>query len=252
MKLDGKVAVVTGGARGIGAAIAREFAREGAQVAIFDVAKREQAREVLDQIAATGRTAIYTEGSVTDRDAVSRMMEGTVAELGGLDILVNNAALNLRGHLIELTVEQIRRTWDVTLWGVVNCTQVAAQLMVKQGRGGNIISISSVQASRAAPRSSIYNGSKAAINQMSATWAVELAPHRIRVNVIEPGWIDTPGERAFMSDEDIYKEGANLLMGRLGSPEEIARGAIYLASNDGSYCTGTMLRIDGGYVLPED
>lgn len=123
--------------------------------------------------------------------------------------------------------------------------------MVSQGQGGSIIVISSVHASRPYPLATEYNAAKAAVNQMAATWAAELARHRIRVNVIEPGWIDTPGEREFYSEEQIRQMGAKLPLGRLGKPEEIARGVLFLASEeDSSYVTGSCLRIDGGFVLP--
>jgi glucose 1-dehydrogenase len=239
MKLAGKSAVVTGAARGIGAAIAREFAREGARVAIFDLSP--------PQISEPGMLQII--GDVSDRDSVERMVERVIDEFGSLDILVNNAAQSHRAPLLELSVEEVRRTWDVTLWGVFHASQAAARQMVRQGKGGSIIQISSVHASRPYVNASPYNGAKAAVNHMSATWALELTPHRIRVNTIEPGWIDTPGERAFLSDEQLRAAALDLPLGRLGAPEEIARGAVYLASDDAAYVTGAVLRIDGAYSL---
>ena len=122
--------------------------------------------------------------------------------------------------------------------------------MVKQNQGGAIVSISSVHAYRPFPRSTAYNAAKAAVNHMSGTWAAELAQYGIRVNVIEPGWVDTPGERAFFTEEQIREEGKKLPLGRLARPEEIAEAACYLASEQSSYVTGTVLRVDGGFVLP--
>ncbi len=239
MKLAGKNAVVTGAARGIGAAIARAFVREGARVTAFDLRPSGMSDGSILQIA----------GDVADRDAVQAMVDRTVEEFGSIDILVNNAAYSSRAPLLEMPVEEVRKTWDVGMWGVFHASQIAARHMVRQGRGGSIVQISSVHASRPYVNATAYNASKAAINHMSATWALELAPHAIRVNVIEPGWIDTPGERVFFTEAEIAEAGTKLPFQRLGTPDEIARGALYLASDDASYVTGTVLRIDGAYAL---
>src|SRR5262249_2013044 len=136
--------------------------------------------------------------------------EATAAEFGSVDILVNNAVTSRRAALLDLDPEDVRRTWDVALWGVLNCSQFTARKMVAQGRGGSILSISSVHAAQAYPNATAYNAAKAAVNHMSATWATELAPHRIRVNVIEPGWIDTPGERAYNTEDELREAGPTL------------------------------------------
>ena len=122
-------------------------------------------------------------------------------------------------------------------------------MMISQGSGGNIVVISSVLAHIPYVESSPYNGAKAAVNQMARTWALELAPHRIRVNTIEPGWIDTPGERAFATEEQLREEGAKLPLGRLGRPEEIAKAVAFLVSDDAAYITGSTLRVDGAITL---
>jgi glucose 1-dehydrogenase len=122
--------------------------------------------------------------------------------------------------------------------------------MIRQGGGGSIVMISSVHAFRPYANSSAYNGAKAAVNQMAFTWAIEVAPQGIRVNVIEPGWIDTPGERSSASEAAIEEAAGKLLMGRLGRAEEIAKAVVFLASDDASYITGACLRVDGGFVLP--
>jgi glucose 1-dehydrogenase len=180
---------------------------------------------------------------------MERMMEETASRFGSVDILINNAAKSIRKPLIELEVADVEKVWNVILWGTFHCSQLAARRMVAQGTGGNIVMISSVHASRAFPNSTAYNGAKAAVNHMAATWASELANDRIRVNVIEPGWIDTPGEREFFTEEQIREEGRKLPMKRLGTPEEIARAVRFLVSEDGSYITGACLRVDGGIVL---
>src|SRR5262249_11950645 len=158
-------------------------------------------------------------------------------------------AYSSRAPLIETSLEDVRKTWEVGLWGVFHASQLAARHMVRQGKGGSIIQISSVHASRPYINATAYNGAKAAVNHMSATWTLELAGHGIRVNVSEPGWIDTPGERVFLAEEQIAQAATKLPFGRLGTPDEIARGAVYLASDDASYVTGAVLRIDGAFAL---
>ncbi len=250
MSLSGKVAVVTGGARGIGGATAVELARCGADVVICDIGARESAAGTIREIEELGRRVIFTQANIGGRPAVERMMAETVEHFGRIDILVNNAAKSIRKPLVDLEVADVEQVWSVILWGTFHCSQLAARRMVAQGTGGNIVMISSVHAYRAFPNSTAYNGAKAAVNHMAATWATELAKDRIRVNVIEPGWIDTPGERDFYTEEQIRDEGAKLPLKRLGTPQEIAKAVRFLVSDDGSYITGACLRVDGGIVLP--
>ena len=240
--LQGKRALVTGAARGIGQAIAVELASEGAAVALCDISDAAQTT------AACGR-AMFRTADVSDRGAMEDLFVAIEQEFGGLDILVNNAVRSIRKPLVDLTAEDVDATWSVALRGVFHTTQLAARLMIKQAQGGNIVSISSVLAHVPYVNSSPYNGAKAAVNQMTRTWALELAPHRIRVNAVEPGWIDTPGERAFATEEEIQKQAADLPLGRLGRPEEIASAVAFLVSDDASYITGSVLRVDGGISL---
>jgi glucose 1-dehydrogenase len=250
VKLAGKVAIVTGGARGIGGSTAVELARHGADVSICDVSPRAGAEGVIRQIGELGRKSLFFQANVGDRAAVERMIAETAERLGRLDILVNNAAKSIRKPFLELETQDVEQVWRVILWGTFHCSQFAARRMVSQGEGGSIVMISSVHAYRPFPNSTAYNGAKAAVNHMAATWAAELAQHRVRVNTIEPGWIDTPGEREYFTEEQIREEGRKLPLGRLGTPEEIARAVRFLASDDASYITGTCLRVDGGFVLP--
>jgi glucose 1-dehydrogenase len=250
MKLEGKVALVTGGARGIGKASALAMAREGADIGICDLLEKE-GNETVAEIEALGRRAVLTLGDVGRRADCERFFEDVLAKLGRVDILLNNAAYSIRKSLLELKIEDVKKTWGPTLWAVFHCSQLAARQMVKQGEGGSIISISSVHAVRAYALSTAYNGAKAAVIHMSRTWAAELAPHNVRVNTIEPGWIDTPGERLYASEEEIRAAGEQLPLKRLGQPEDIARAVLFLASEeDSSYVTGSSFRIDGGYILP--
>jgi len=252
VKLANKVAIVTGSGRGIGRAAALELARNGADVVVNDLPRSETAEAVVREIQGLGRRALFFPGDVADRQRDQEMIDTAVRELGRVDILVNNAAFSARGAFLDLEPAEVERTWGVILWGAFHASQFAARQMVKQGEGGSIVMISSVHAYRPYALSTAYNAAKAGLNHMARTWAVELAGHRIRVNVIEPGWIDTPGERKFLSDDEIRERGKALLMRRLGTPEEIAKGVLYPVSpEDSSYVTGTCLRIDGGYVLPQ-
>ncbi|MCH2695066.1 MAG: SDR family oxidoreductase [Acidobacteriia bacterium] len=251
MKLKNKVAIVTGSSRGIGRATAIELARNGADIAVNALNHPDEGEEVVKEIKQLGRKAFLFQGSVANRSQNETMIQETLERLGRLDIMVANAAFSVRKPFLELEVEDVEKTWGVSLWGVFHCCQLAARQMVKQG-GGNIAIVSSVHASRPFPLSTAYNGAKAAINHMAATWASELAQHKIRVNVLEPGWIDTPGERAYSSDEQIREHGEKLLMGRLGTSEEMAKAILFMVSEeDSSYMTGSCLRVDGGFVLPQ-
>jgi len=249
MSLAGKCALVTGGARGIGQAVAIELARSGARVAFCDLCDHSGAAGTLAAMEETGHGGLFVQTDVSDRAAVERLFAQVIAEFGKLDILVNNAAANIRKPLIDLEVVDVEKVWNVSLWGVFHCSQLAARQMVKQ-RSGSITMISSVHACRPFPNSTAYNGAKAAVNHMALTWAAELAPHRVRVNIVEPGWTDTPGERAFFTEEQIREEGRKLPLGRLGRPEEIAAAVRFLVSEESAYVTGSCLRVDGGVVLP--
>ena len=250
MKLEGKVAIITGGARGIGKASALAMAREGADIGICDLLESE-GEETITEIEALGRRATFTQADVGKRADCERFFDDVQQTLGRVDILLNNAATSVRKPLIELEVADVEKTWGPTLWSVFHCSQLAARRMVKQGEGGSIISISSVHGVRPYPLSTAYNGAKAAVIHMSRTWAAELAQYGIRVNTIEPGWIDTPGEREYASDEEIQSLAAQLPLKRLGTPEEIAGLVVFLASDkDSGYVTGSSLRMDGGFILP--
>jgi glucose 1-dehydrogenase len=247
-RLTGKSALVTGASRGIGRAIAVEFAREGADVAVNHLGDAGEAEGVAEEIRALGRRALVYRADAGLRAEQEALFEETARAFGRLDIAVANAAFSIRKPLLELTVEDVERTWAVSLWGVFHTCQLAARRMAAQG-GGNIILVSSVHSFRPYPGASTYNGAKAAINQMAATWAVELAGAGIRVNVLEPGWVDTPGERTWLSEEELQAEGEKLLLGRLARAEEMGRAAAFLASEESSYMTGSVMRVDGGYSL---
>src|SRR5581483_2637393 len=232
MSLHGKVAFITGGARGIGRGCAIELARAGADIAFCDLSQSDDANHTCAAIAALGRRAEFFLADVADRPAVEKAIAETVERLGRLDILVNNAAKGLRRPFLEMEVAELARVWDVILWGAFHASQIAARQMVKQG-GGNIVTISSVHACRPYANATAYNAAKAGVNQMALTCASELAPHGIRVNVIEPGWTDTPGERLALTTDQIRDEGAKLSLRRVAEAEEIGKAVVFLVSDGG-------------------
>ncbi len=247
--LAGRTALVTGAARGIGRATALELARHGANVVLDEFVHLEEAQQVAAEVEAMGRQALVWKADVADRAAMERLFAAATERFGQLDIVVANAARNVRKPLLDLTVEDVAATWGVSLWGVFHACQLGARQMVKQGGGGAMVIVSSVHSFRPYAGASAYNGAKAAINQMAATWALELSPHRIRVNVLEPGWTDTPGERAYFTERQLAEGAGQVPLGRLAQPAEMAKAAVFLASDAASYITGSVLRADGGYSL---
>lgn len=235
-----KTAIVTGGARGIGGAAVARLRRDGYEVAVFDR---------LPENEAADRGSLYHCCDIGNRGQVEDGFARVLGKWGRVDVLVNNAAAGSRARLVDQPVSDVERCWGVILWGSWHCTQLAAREMIRVGEGGSIVSISSVMSEYTAPGSAVYSGAKAAINAMTRTWASELAPHRIRVNSIEPGWIDTPGERISFGDARIEAAGAGLPLGRMGLPEDIANAVGYLVSDQAAYVTGTILRVDGGFTL---
>ena len=250
MNLQGKVSIVTGASRGIGRAIAIALANAGADVAINYASHDAEAGEVAEAVRRAGRRALLLKADVSDASAVEHMVAETVAKLGQLDIAVTNAAYSDREPFYEADMAGFRRSVDVTMWGAFHTLHAATRQMIQQGRGGSIVIISSPHAFVAVPRAMAYNMSKAAIDQMARTAAIELVDHRIRVNIVHPGWIDTPGERKYASEEQLQRGGAKLPWNRLGRPEEIARGVVFLCEPESDYITGSSLGIDGGATLP--
>ena len=182
---------------------------------------------------------------------LSKYLQQGLDRFGKIDILVNNAAMSIRRRLLEISVEEVSQTIDVCMWGVFHSSQVAARHMVERGEGGKILIISSVHAFIPFGNSLAYNTAKAGINHMGYTMATELTQHRINVNIIEPGWTDTPGERNFSTEEELQEGGKKLPWGRLGTIEDIGKAAAFLCSDAADYITGACLRVDGGFWLPK-
>jgi glucose 1-dehydrogenase len=249
MKLPGKMALVTGAARGIGRGCALELARAGADVAVNDRERTEQAEAVVAEIRALGRRCALVEGDVFHRPSCEQVVARAIEALGRIDILVSNPALNRRADFLDYDPETFARVIDGTLTGGFQMAQLAARHMVARGGGGKIVFISSCHVKTPYARSVAYNAAKAGLNNMAFTIAAELYQHRINVNVIEPGWIDTPGEHETFGSEAIARAGPTLPWGRLGTPEDIGKAAVFLASDDADYITGTALAVDGGIWL---
>ncbi|MEE2831910.1 MAG: glucose 1-dehydrogenase [Candidatus Latescibacterota bacterium] len=247
--LTGKVALITGASRGIGRGCAEQMARCGADVAINYRSHGDEADEVADVVRSLGHRASTFGADVSDRAAVDAMVEGATKELGRVDIVVANAYYSRRQPFLDLDVDDVHRTLDVTLFGAFHVAQAGARQMVQQGEGGSILFISSVLSFLPMPTSMPYNAAKAGMNQMAMTIAVEMAEHRIRVNVIQPGWTDTPGERQFSSEEQLREGAKRLPWKRLGTPEDLGKAAAFLASDDADYITGATLKVDGGMTL---
>ena len=247
--LNGKVALITGSSRGIGRGCAIEMARAGADMTINYRSHADDAEEVAESVRSFGRQAIVFHADVSDRVDVDQMVAATVEHFGHLDIVVCNAAYSKREPFLDMSAEGMRRTLDVSLFGAFHTAQAGARQLVAQGRGGSILFISSVHAFIPVPTALSYNAAKAGMNHMSNTMARELTRYRIRVNVIEPGWIDTPGERQFNTEEEMVEGGPKLPWGRLGTTEDLGKAATFLSSDAADYITGAVLRVDGGFWL---
>jgi len=250
MSFEGKNALVTGSSKGIGRAVAIELARRGANVTVNCRSGIDDANAVADEVRSLGRRALVVQTDVSNQADVEAMVAATVAEFGSLDCFVSNAAFSDRELMINANMEGFERTVNVTMWGAFYGVRAASQQMVKQEQGGAITVISSPHAVLAIPTAMAYNMSKAAIDHMVRTAAIELVSKKVRVNTFHPGWIDTPGERKFFTEEQLKEGGQNLPMGRLGTSEEMAKGIAFTLSDDAAYMTGSTLSMDGGVGLP--
>jgi len=246
----GRVAVVTGASLGIGRAAALRLARDGARVVVNYRSHPEQAEAVVAEIRQGGSDAVAVQADVAVIEEVERLVQTAVSQFGRLDIAISNAAYSDRELFYQADLTGFRRTVDVTMWGAFHLLRAASQQLIRQNEGGNIVLVSSPHAFIPAPRAMAYNMSKAAIEHMGRTAAIELAEHRVRVNAIQPGWTDTPGERKFASEETLRTAGAKIPLGRLGTPEEVAEAIAFLANPAHDYMTGATLLVDGGISLP--
>jgi len=247
MKLAGRTALVTGAGRGIGRGSALALARAGADLAINDREETADLWATAAEIEALGRRAVILAGDAFDRAAGERLVASAIEALGRIDVFVSVPAFSRRAAFLDCPPDLLDRTLQGTLAAGFFMGQLVARHMVARGGRGKIIFISSIQAEMVHASCAAYAAAKAGLNQMAFTAAAELAPHRINVNVIEPGWIDTPAERQVFGDAVIDEQAAELPWGRLGTPADIGHAAVFLASDEADYITGTALRVDGGY-----
>lgn len=247
MELSGKVALVSGSGRGIGKGCALALARAGAWLIVNDRPGSDELASTADAIRALGRPCTAIEADVFSRNGCEALVAEAIREAARIDVLVSNPAYSRRGEFLDYDPQDFERTVGGTLTSGFHLSQLVARHMVERGEGGKIVFISSVQAAMPLARSVAYNAAKAGLNHMAATIAVELSAHRINVNVIEPGWIDTPGERDAFGADRMQAEAPELPWGRLGTPSDVGKAAAFLASDDADYITGAALRVDGGF-----
>ncbi len=250
MQLQDKVAIVTGSATGIGEAIAVRMAGEGAAVAIDYIAgQQDKAAQVVSRIEQGGGKAVALEADVSREDQIKRLIAQTVEKFGKLDIMVNDAGVEREHPFLEMPLEVWNWVIAVNLTGPWLCSQAAARQMVNQGYGGRIINISSVHEDLPMPTNAPYCAAKGGLRMMMRTIAVELARHKITVNNIGPGAIKTDMDIPTLNDP--VKRStllAEIPLGRVGEPSEVAGLAVYLASDDAAYVTGSTYFIDGGML----
>ena len=250
LRLDGKVALVTGSDSGIGRAIALAFARAGADATVTYFSDQEGAQETAREIERLGRRALVVRADVGDPDLVDRLFQEHDEVFGRIDILVNSAGIDIRGSVTELPFTAWELVIRTNLHGPFLCTQQAARRMVAQGWGGRIINISSVHEEACWADDAAYNASKGGLRNLTRTAAVELGPHGITVNDIAPGMILTPMNwRAIEDAEYLRQAEEQIVMRRVGRPEDVAGMALFLASDAGSYSTGSPQFVDGGWML---
>jgi 3-oxoacyl-[acyl-carrier protein] reductase len=246
-KLQGKVAVVTGASKGIGAGIARSLADEGAAVVVNYARSKEGAEKVVADIKKRGGKAIAVQGDVADGDQVQRVFAEAKQAFGRLDVLVNNAGVYKFEPLEAVTEDEFHREFNTNVLGTLLATREALKHFGADG--GSVINLGSIAPDLGLPNSAVYAATKSAVESISRSLATELAPRRIRVNTIAPGGVETEGlHDVGIAGTDFEKQMiARTALGRLGQPEDIARVAVFLASNDSAWLTGERITASGGF-----
>ncbi len=248
MKLEGKVALITGAGSGIGQAIALRFAKEGADIAVNDI-NLAAAEKTVESVKSLGRRAIALQADVADEKQVNAMVDRVIKEMGGVHILVNNAGLSSGGPIIEESLADWDRMIAIVLRGTYLCSRRAAQWMIKN-KGGKIVNISSNAGLRGGPNMSAYSAAKAGVISLTRTMALEWASSNIHVNCIAPGLINTPMTQATLVKRyPMERLLERIPLGRWADPDEIAKPALFFASDDASFVTGVTMSVDGGALL---
>ncbi len=245
--LKEKVALVTGGGRGIGRAISLALAREGAKVCVNYLHSQDAAEEVVKRIKEKGGEAISHKADVSKLEEVNRMVEEINKRFGRIDILINNAGLNIDKYLMIMNEEEWDKVIDVNLKGTFNCSKAVSRVMIGQ-RSGNIVNISSVSAISGTAGQTNYSAAKGGMISFTKSLARELAPFGIRVNALAPGLIDTEMVKK-MPKEMLDRILKITPLKRVGTPEEVAKVVIFLVSEEADYITGQVIRIDGGLAM---
>src|SRR4051812_46458759 len=246
-KLSGKVAVVTGGSKGIGAAIAKALAAEGAAVVVNYSSSKAEGENVVKEIAGNGGKALAVQANLSKPKEIEGLIGEAKKAFGRLDILVNNAGIYEFAPLEQITEENFHKQFNLNVLGPLLASQAAAKLF--DGDGGSIINLSSVVSTTAVPQSAVYSGTKGAVDAITRVLVAELGPRKIRVNAIRPGMVETEGTHsAGITESDMRKQvQAQTPLGRIGKPQDIASATVFLASNDASWITGETFLISGGY-----
>ncbi len=247
IRLDGKTALVTGAGCGIGRGCALELARAGADLVLNDRPGSQDLPQTADEIRGLGRQCWTVEADVFAATGSTELVQRAVALAGTIDILISNPAYGKRCGFLNFPADEFERVTEATYKSGFWLSQAVARHMVEQRIAGKILFISSVVAMMPFERNAPYSAAKAALNQLMQGIAVELFAHRINVNAIAPGWIDTPNERATFSDQVIESQASSLPWGRLGTPADIGRAAAFLVSEAADYITGVVLPVDGGF-----
>lgn len=247
MTIEGKTALVTGGGQGIGQGCALALAKAGATLVLNDRPGSAELARTADQIRALGGKCHTVEGDVFCGEARERLVAEAIDKAGAINIFVSNPALNIRRPFLEFELADFERIVAATLVSAFHMSQLVARSMVSAGRGGKIVFVSSVHAEMPFANNVAYGASKAGLNHLAETMSVELAPHRVNVNTIEPGWIDTPGERAMSSEDVLEREGKKLPWKRMGTVDDIGDAVVFLASDAADYITGATIPVDGGF-----
>lgn len=248
-KLTGKTAVVTGASKGIGAGIAKAFGAEGANVVVNYARAKDDAESVAAEVQKAGGKAIIVQGDVSKQADVDRLFAETEKAFGKVDILVNNAGVYEFAPIEQVTEASFHKMFDLNVLGTVLSTQAAVKNM--NGSGGSIINVSSIVSLTPPPSGSLYSATKGAVDVITRSLALELGPRNIRVNSLSPGLVETEGTRSAGTSEGDFKTFAvsRTPLGRVGVPDDIAKVAVFLASDDSAWMTGEVLPVGGGARL---